>query len=77
MLFLLATALTGRSVLPSAQDTDVYLAGLGILLTAAYVAGLIFRPGRQILHMGVDSFAVAVLYLLGMLGLVAIAAGPR
>jgi cation:H+ antiporter len=74
VLFLLATLLAGRSVLPLAQDTDVYLAGLGILLTAVYLAGLIFRPRRQVLGMGLDSLAVLVLYALGTAGLVAVAA---
>jgi cation:H+ antiporter len=73
VLFLLATLLAGRSVLPLAQDTDVYLAGLGILLTAVYVAGLIFRPRRQVLGMGLDSLVVLVLYGLGTAGLVVVA----
>jgi cation:H+ antiporter len=74
VLFLLASLLAGRSVLPLAQDTDVYLAGLGLLLTAIYVAGLIFRPRRQVLGMGVDSLVVLGLYALGTAGLVAVAA---
>jgi cation:H+ antiporter len=73
VLFLLATLLAGKSVLPLAQDTDVYLAGLGILLTSVYLAGLIFRPRRQVVGLGVDSLAVVVLYGLGVAGLVAIA----
>ena len=44
VLFLLACLLSGQSALPQAQDTDIYLAGLGILLTAVYLYGLIFRP---------------------------------
>jgi len=77
VLFLFATLLTGRSVLPLAQDTDVYLAGLGILLTSVYVAGLIFRPRRQVLRMGVDSLAVVLLYAIGTIGLLAVAALHR
>jgi cation:H+ antiporter len=77
VLFLLATLLAGRSVLPLAQDTDVYLAGLGILLTAVYVAGLIFRPRRQVLGMGLDSLVVLVLYGLGTAGLVAVASAQH
>jgi cation:H+ antiporter len=77
VLFLLATLLAGRSVLPLAQDTDVYLAGLGILLTAVYVAGLIFRPRRQVLGMGLDSLVVLVLYGLGTAGLIAVAAAQH
>jgi cation:H+ antiporter len=73
VLFLLATALAGRSVLPLAQDTDIYLAGLGILLTAVYITGLINRPRRQILGIGLDSLAVLVLYGIGTAGLVLIA----
>jgi cation:H+ antiporter len=73
VLFLLATIISGKSVLPQAHDTDIYLAGLGILLTSTYLAGLIFRPRRRVLGMGVDSLAVIVLYLIGMAGLFAIA----
>jgi len=43
VLFLLATLISGRSTLPQAQDTDIYLAGLGVLLTCVYLYGLIFR----------------------------------
>jgi len=42
------------------------------LLTAVYIYGLIFRPRRQILRMGVDSFVVLALYVLGVVGLFAI-----
>jgi cation:H+ antiporter len=62
-------------VLPQAQDTDIYLTGLGILLTAVYIWGLIFRPRRRIFRMGVDSLTVLVLYAVGIAGLVAVALG--
>jgi cation:H+ antiporter len=75
VLFLLAGLLSGQAVLPQAQATDIYLTGLGILLTAVYLYGLIFRPRRRILRMGVDSLTVLVLYVFGVLGLVAIALG--
>lgn len=73
VLFLLATLLSGQSVLPQAQNTDIYLTGLGMLLTVVYCAGLLFRPRRRIAGMGPDSLAVLVLYLLGVAGLFAIA----
>jgi cation:H+ antiporter len=75
LLFVLASLLSGIAVLPQAQDTDIYLTGLGTLLTAIYIYGLIFRPRRRILRMGVDSVAVLVLYLIGLAGLVAVALG--
>jgi cation:H+ antiporter len=73
VLFLLAVVVSGKAVLPSAQASDIYLAGLGILLTCVYAAGLIFRPKRLFWRVGVDSLAVLVLYALGVAGLFAIA----
>jgi cation:H+ antiporter len=75
VLFLLASLLSGRAVLPQAQNTDIYLTGLGILLTAIYLYGLIFRPRRRFLRMGIDSLIVLVLYVLGIVGLIAVANG--
>ena len=69
VLFLLATLLSGEAVLPAAQKTDIYLTALGILLTVVYMLGLIFRPQRQFLRMGLDSLAVLVLYAVGIVGL--------
>lgn len=75
VLFLLAVIISGKAVLPDAQASDIYLAGLGVLLTCVYAAGLIFRPKRQVWRMGVDSLAVLVLYALGLGGLFAISIG--
>ncbi|GHO70800.1 sodium/calcium exchanger membrane protein [Ktedonobacter sp. SOSP1-52] len=73
VLFLLATLLSGEAVLPKAQKADLYLAALGGVLTIIYIYGLIFRPKRQILHMGIDSLLVLICYVLGILGLVTFA----
>jgi cation:H+ antiporter len=73
VLFLVASLIGGTAVIPQAHDTDIYLTGLGILLTVVYIFGLIFRPRRRIARMGPDSLAVLVLYGLGIAGLVAIA----
>ncbi len=73
VLFLLASLLSGKAVVSQAQVTDIYLAGLGALLTVVYVFGIVFRPSRTIARMGLDSAVVLLLYLLGMAGLVAIA----
>lgn len=61
--------------LPQAQRSDIYLTGLGALLTAVYLYGLLFRPRLRLLRMGVDSLVVLVLYLIGIVGLVAVAHG--
>ncbi|CAN5564927.1 sodium:calcium antiporter [soil metagenome] len=73
VLFLLATVVSGKAVLPQADRSDVYLTALAILLTTVYVCGLLFRPKRRVLGMGIDSLVVAVLYVVGIIGLVALA----
>jgi cation:H+ antiporter len=75
VLFLVANLLSGSAVLPQAQNTDFYLTALGVLLTAIYIHGLIFRPKRQVLSMGIDSLAVLVVYGFGIVGLVVVARG--
>jgi cation:H+ antiporter len=73
VLFLVATLLSGQAVLPDAQQSDVYLTATGIVLTAVYVTGLLFRPTRRVARMGIDSLVALVLYVLAMAGLFAIA----
>ncbi|QDW29510.1 sodium:calcium antiporter [Arthrobacter sp. KBS0702] len=73
VLFLAAVLISGKPVLPQAHATDIYLTALAILLTLVYMLGLIFRPSRKILGMGVDSLVVLSLYLLGVAGLFAVA----
>jgi cation:H+ antiporter len=73
VLFLLVTLISGKAVLPQAQASDIYLTALGGLLTMVYIAGLLFRPQRQVLRMGVDSLVVLVLYVVGIAGLVVLA----
>jgi cation:H+ antiporter len=73
VLFLVAGLVSGQAVLPQAHDTDIYLTAVAVLLTLIYLAGLIFRSGRRIARMGVDSVAVLVAYALGVVGLVLVA----
>jgi cation:H+ antiporter len=73
VLFLMATLLSGKAVLPQAQNTDIYLTALAMLLTLVYAAGLLFRPQRRTARLGLDSLIVLVLYVIGVAGLFAIA----
>ncbi|WP_306053932.1 sodium:calcium antiporter [Natronococcus wangiae] len=73
-LFLLASIVSGQAVLPTLTGVDIYLAGLGGLLTTVYVTGVIFRPRYQLWRMGFDSLVVLLLYGVGILGLVSITA---
>nr|WP_270889186.1 sodium/calcium exchanger protein [Pedococcus sp. 5OH_020] len=70
VLFLLAVLVSGKAVLPNAHAADLYLTGLGALLTLVYMAGLLFRPAKQHARLGIDSIAVLVLYAVGVVGLV-------
>jgi cation:H+ antiporter len=71
-LFLLADALAGTPALPTAKPTDIWLAALGGLLTAVYAAGLLLRPRRRRLRLGLDSIVVVALYVLGIAGLIVV-----
>ena len=70
VLFLVVTLISGKAVLPTAGATDIYLTALGGLLTVVYLVGLVFRPQRQVLRMGIDSLIVLVVYAIGMVGLI-------
>lgn len=73
VLFLVAVLISGTPVLPQAHASDIYLTALAILLTLVYMLGLLFRPARRVLGMGVDSLVVLVLYAAGVAGLFAVA----
>jgi cation:H+ antiporter len=75
VLFLVATLITGTAVLPGAGAANIYLTALGALLTVVYIVGLIFRPTRRVAGMGIDSLVVLVLYVIGIVGLFAVAGG--
>jgi cation:H+ antiporter len=75
VLFFVAGLLSGQAVFPQLRDTDMYLIGLGIVLTCVYIYGLIFRPQRTFLGLGLDSLVVLALYLLGTAGLVLVGQG--
>jgi cation:H+ antiporter len=73
VLFLLASLLSGKAVLPQAQQSDIYLTAVAIVLTGVYITGLLFRPTRRFARMGIDSVLVLVLYAFAVAGLFAIA----
>ncbi|MGB9376673.1 MAG: sodium:calcium antiporter [Mycobacteriales bacterium] len=74
VLFLLAVLVSGKSVLSNAHASDIYLTGLGALLTVVYMAGLLFRPAKEHARLGIDSIAVLFLYAVGIAGLFALTA---
>ncbi len=71
-LFLVADLIAGKAILPEAGRQNSWLAMLGIGLTTIYAIGIIFRPKRCYLWLGVDSLLVIVLFAFGIAGLVTI-----
>lgn len=69
VLFLVASLISGEAILPNLKPSDIYLTTLGILLTGIYMAGMVIHSKKQICRMGVDSFLVVIIYLLGLMGL--------
>jgi len=69
VLFLLATVISGKALLPNAHNSDLYLTALGALLTIIYMAGLLFRPAKQHARLGIDSICVLTVYVIGIAGL--------
>jgi cation:H+ antiporter len=65
-LFLVADLIAGRAILSTATQNDMWFAALGVLLTGIYIIGLIVRPRRLFLRVGLDSLLVLVLYVAGI-----------
>jgi cation:H+ antiporter len=72
-LFLVADLVAGSPALPHQGAANSWLGGVGVVLTAVYAAGIISRPHRTFARIGLDSWAVVILYALGVVGLVAVA----
>lgn len=69
-LFVICDIITGNAVLRNASSSDIWFAALGVLLTAIYIIGLIIRPKRVLLGVGVDSLLVVCIYILAIVSLV-------
>jgi cation:H+ antiporter len=69
VLFLMASFIGNDPILPNLKPSDIYLTVLGIILTGIYMIGMVLHSKKQVLRMGVDSFIVVIVYLLGLCGL--------
>ena len=72
VLFVVADLVAGSPALPTARASDLWIAGLGVVLTAVYIGGLILRPARKVGPIGPDSWIAVALYALGIIGLLII-----
>lgn len=71
-LFLLADLVAGQAVLPDEGRSNAFIGGTGLVMTAIFVTGLILRPQRRRAGLGADSWAVVLVYVLGLWGLVVV-----
>ena len=69
VLFLMASIIGGDAILPSLQPSDMYLTGLGIILTGIYLIGMVLHSKKQFFRLGIDSIAVLIVYIIGLIGL--------
>jgi cation:H+ antiporter len=72
-LFLVADLVAQQPVLPSAGSQNAWLAALGVALTAIYGFGVIARPQRCRLWLGVDSLLALAVFAVGIGGLFVVA----
>jgi cation:H+ antiporter len=69
-LFLVADAAYRGGPILAATDRSALFAGtLGMVVTCIYLLGLLERRNRTIWRMGIDSAAVLVTYVVGVVGL--------
>ena len=71
-LFLVADFLAGKPVLQSVDTSSSWLGGIGVVVTAVFVGGLVMRPPRKLVGVGPDSWLVVLFYAIGLAGLLRI-----
>jgi len=70
-LFVVCDLVSGHAVLQHATASDIWFAAIGILITCVYIIGLIVRPRRIFLRLGMDSIIGLCLYIAGLIILTA------
>jgi cation:H+ antiporter len=68
-LFLVADLVAGQPVLPAEGKSNAWIGCVGLLMTAVFVSGIVLRPQRRHLGLGLDSWIVLLVYVLGVWGL--------
>ena len=69
LFFLADVVYRGGPILAATDRSALFAAALGMLVTCIYLLGLLERRNRTVLRMGLDSFAVLVTYVVGVVGL--------
>jgi cation:H+ antiporter len=69
ILFVLADLLAWQPILPHEGRANAWIGIVGLVMTTIYVAGIILRKPRRYMGIGADSWLVALVYGLGIWGL--------
>jgi cation:H+ antiporter len=71
-LFIVADLVAGQPVLPAEGKANAWIGCVGLLMTAVFASGIVLRPQRRHLGLGLDSWIALVIYALGIWGLVVV-----
>ena len=71
-LFLVADLIAGQPVLPAEGKANAWIGCVGLLMTTVFVSGIVLRPQRRHLGLGLDSWVALLIYILGIWGLVVV-----
>jgi cation:H+ antiporter len=64
--FLLADLISGKPVLSSAGNLDIFLGALGIIMMGVYAVSFLLKPRHRFFRLGLDSYLEIGLYALGL-----------
>ena len=69
VLFLPATLISNKSILPHSSHLDIYLTAVAILITSVYLIGMVISLPKKKLRLGIDSWVILFFYLLSVIGM--------
>jgi cation:H+ antiporter len=61
-----------QPVLPAEGKANAWIGCVGLLMTAVFVSGIVLRPQRRHLGLGLDSWVALLVYVVGIWGLVVV-----
>jgi cation:H+ antiporter len=68
----IVTLVAGQPVLPAEGKANAWIGCVGLLMTAVFVSGIVLRPQRRHLGLGLDSWVALLVYVVGIWGLVVV-----
>ncbi|MEO8760356.1 MAG: sodium:calcium antiporter [Bacteroidia bacterium] len=69
VLFLPATIITNKAILPSSNNTDMYLTAAAIIITGIYVIGMVISAPKKKFGLGYDSWLALLVYVISIAGM--------